>query len=590
MNIFATTRVLWNTFSRYRVHIAVLAVLGFLSAIVEGIGINAIIPLASFLTSGGTPTDFISRAIEALFLFAHIPFKFRYLVAFILALFMVRALSMVLFGYVRGWIIADFYYNESRAMLRRVLFSSWPYLLKQKLGHIHSTMVRDLQMTSTLLGTLGQIIQSFSGFLMYLLVAINISPLVTMSAALGGAILLFVVRPLTRRVQRFGTMMSSAEKNISSFLTEHVIGMKAVKAAGAEDRALASGRKLMDGLRSIQVRSAFAQSLGTSLFQPFGVIFVLALFAVMYKLPGFNFISFAAAIYLVQKIFTYLESGQSALNSTASLVPYANSMTSFKYALAEHAQREGEGSRPFSFERDIAFDGVTFAYAGNTRPVLDGVSFSVKKGETIGIIGPSGAGKTSIVDILLRLLHPSSGTITVDGVPLESVALSDWRAHIGYVAQDLFMFNGSIEENIRFYRPELSKEDVITAAKQANIYDFVASLPDGFASHVGDRGATLSGGQRQRVALARALAGKPDILILDEATSALDSESERLVQEALQGLRSRVTVFVIAHRLSTVANADKLVVLDRGRIVERGTPEELRADSTSYFSTHGGKI
>ncbi len=583
MKIGTTPRTLWNTFGKYRWHIVALTTLGFLAAIVEGIGVNAVIPLASFFTSGGVPTDFISRAIQGVFAFIGIPFKFRYLIAFILFMFMVRAISMVVFGYIRGWISADYYNSESQALLKRAFSASWPFLLKQKLGYVHNTMVRDLQCTSGLLGTISQVIQSFSGLLMYLLVAINISPIVTISAAAGGAVLLGVVRPFTLRMQRIGNATSKAEKDISNFLTEHVIGMKAIKVAGKEGIALSTGKVLMNNLRTLQMRFALTQSLGTSLFQPFSIIFVLILFAVMYNTPGFSFISFAAALYLIQKIFTYLESGQGAFNSMVALLPYAENMTTFKNSLAEHAQHEGHGTHKFVFENELSFENVTFAYSATSNPVLRGVSFSVKRGETVGLIGPSGAGKTSVADIILRLFHPTSGQVTLDGVPVENISLTEWRSHIGYVAQDVFMFNGSVEENIRFYRSELTIEEIHTAAKQANIYDFVMSLPEGFASHVGDRGVMISGGQRQRIALARALAGKPDLLVLDEATSALDSESEKLIHDAIHALHGKVTVLIIAHRPSTVAEADIILVLSGGSIVERGTPTKLLQDLDSYF-------
>lgn len=585
--------VLWRIFKKYRGHVVILTVLGFVGAILEGIGINAIVPLASFITSGGTPTDFISRAIQAMFSFLHLPYKFSFLLGFILMLFMGRAIVSVLFGYLRGLIVADFMRSESRNLMGLTLHASWPFLLRQKLGHVHSTLVRDLQMTSSLLSIISQIIQSFTGLLMYLLVAINISPIVTLSTAIGGAVLMLIIRPLSQRLRNMGRDLAATEKKISQFLSEHIIGMKAVKVAGAENRALSYVNGPIDMLRMLQTRVALIQSASAGVFQPFSIIFVLVLFALTYQLPGFSFVSFAAALYLVQKIFTYLESGQGALNNLHTMIPYAENMMEFKQLLARHAQREGEGTRPFAFTQDLAFKHVSFSYAENTRPVLEDVSFSVKKGSTVGIMGPSGAGKTSIADIILRLFHPTSGQVMLDGVPLEDITLDEWRSHVGYVAQDLFMMNGSIEENIRFYRPELSEEDIIAATKQANIYEFIMTLPEGLKTHVGDRGVMLSGGQRQRVALARALAGKPELLILDEATSALDSASEKLIQESIRALHGDVTVVIIAHRLTTIEHSDRLLVLEQGRITEEGTPQELLERPDSYFAKHhdrGGSV
>ena len=583
-----TLATLWQAFGRYRRHVVALVVFGFLGAILEGIGINAVIPLVSFFTGASSgPTDFITNAIQALFGFVNIPFSFRYLLGFILVLFILRAVSTVVFGYIRGWIGADFLGKESEDVLRRTFRASWPFLLKQKIGTMHNTMVRDIQCTGGLLGVVSQIIQSFSGFLMYLLVAVNISPIMTLYTIGGGAVLLFIVRPFLRRTRRIGERVAGVEKQFAQFLSEHIIGMKSIKTAGATRAALSDGAEHIRLLRALSIKQAFVRSVSTSLFQPFSIILVIALFFLTYNTPGFNIISFGATLYLIQKIFTYLESGQNALHSIGELSPYAQNIVNFKKMLSEHREQTEQGEKPFVFNDSLAFDHVSFAYA-ESRPVLTDVSFSIARGETIGLIGPSGAGKTSIADIILRLFRPAEGQLLLDGVPADKIGVEEWRQHIGYVAQDVFLFNDSIEDNIRFYRPELSHEDIVHATKQANIYDFIQGLPEGFDTMTGDRGVMLSGGQRQRIALARALASSPALLILDEATSALDSASEKLIQESIHALHGSVTVLIIAHRLSTIEHADRLLVLDHGKIIEEGTPQELLARPGSYFSKHHG--
>lgn len=579
---------LWQVFSRYRWHVVALIIFGFFSAILEGIGINAVIPLLSFFTGASSgPTDIVTRAIQTLFSLFHIPFSFRFLLGFILGLFILRAVSMIIFGYIRGWIGADFLGKESEDVLHRTFHASWPFLLKQKIGAMHNTLVRDIQNTGGLLGIVAQIVQSFSGFLMYLLVAINISPIMTLYALGGGAVLLFAARPFLRRVRRIGEQVAGVEKQFAQFLSEHIIGMKSIKAAGAERVALADGASPIRLLRTLSIRQAFVRSASTSLFQPFSIILVVVLFLLTYNTPGFSIISFGAALYLIQKIFTYLESGQNALISMSELLPYAQNVTTFKQMLSEHREQDVQGKRPFVFHNSLVFDHVSFSYAGS-QPVLTDVSFSIAKGETIGLIGPSGAGKTSVADLLLRLFKPNEGDLLIDGKPITSISTDAWRHRVGYVPQDVFLLNANIEDNIRFYRPDLSKEAIIAATKQANIYDFIQGLPEGFGTMTGDRGVMLSGGQRQRIALARALASSPALLILDEATSALDSASEKLIQESIRALHGSVTVLIIAHRLSTIEHADRLLVLDRGKIIEEGTPQELLARPNSYFSKHHG--
>src|SRR3989344_1357094 len=578
-------QTLWSAFGRYRWHVAALVVLAMLSPLLEGIGINAVIPLMSFFISGsagGAAADFVTRTIQGLFALLHIPFSFRYLLIFIFCLFIVRAISVVLFGYIRGWIGADFLGKESENVLRRALLSSWPFSLKQKIGTMHNTLVRDVQQTSGLLGAGVQILQSFSGFLMYFLVAVNISPVMTFYTLGGGVILLFVLRPLIRRTKSIGQQTAGVEKQFSQFLSEHIIGMKSIKAAGVERDAINSGAAQIRLLRHLSIRQSLIGTISSSFFQPFAMVLVVLLFLLTYHTPGFNIISFAASLYLIQKIFTYLESGQNGLQSISVLLPYTKNLSTFKHNLGVHKE-SSYGTLPFVFVKELFFKDISFSYDAGKKPVLDDVDFRIRAGETVGLVGPSGAGKTSIADLLLRLFKPNTGEILLDGVPSESIVLSEWRKHIGYVSQDVFLLNDTIEENIRFYNQTLTEEDIKNAAKQANIYDFIIGLPDGFKTTTGDRGVMLSGGQRQRIALARALAGEPRLLILDEATSALDHESEKLIHESIHALRGKVTVFIIAHRPSTVAEADSILVLGHGRIIEHGSPNELLQNSESYF-------
>lgn len=581
-----TLGTLWTAFKRYRWHVALLVLFGALSPLLEGIGINAVIPLMSFFSGGGAAPNFFTNATQAVFQFLHIPFSFRYLLGFILVLFFIRAVSVVSFGYVRGWIVADYLGKESEDVVRRTLLTSWAYLVKQKIGTVQNTLVRDVQQSAGLLGASTQVIQSVSGFLMYFVVAMTISPTMTLYALGGGATLFGLLRPLLRRTQKIGSETAGVEKQFAQFLTEHIIGMKSIKAAGAERAAIAVGTEHIKRLRHLSIRQALLGTLSSSFFQPASLVLVIVLFLVTYHTPEFSILSFAAALYLIQKIFMYLESGQVAVQSVLALTPYATNIAAFKRAT--HGERESSGGNaPFSYARTLSFDNVSFSYSPE-RPLLRRVQFQISRGETVGLVGPSGTGKSSIADLILRLFTPASGRILLDGRPSEDISVHEWRSRIGYVPQDVFLLHDTIANNVKFYTENISTKEIEHALAQANILDFVRTLPQGLDTLVGDRGVLLSGGQRQRIALARALAQKPELLILDEATSALDHESERLIHSAIASLRGQMTVLIIAHRPSTVADADHIIVLRDGTVAEYGTPEELLANPSSYFSAMQG--
>jgi subfamily B ATP-binding cassette protein MsbA len=238
-----------------------------------------------------------------------------------------------------------------------------------------------------------------------------------------------------------------------------------------------------------------------------------------------------------------------------------------------------------TFEHSVEFDDVSFAY--DTDPVLSDITFDAPKGSIVALVGASGAGKSTLVDLIPRFYEPTVGQIRIDGIDTREITLASLRALTGIVSQDTVLFNDTVRNNIAYASAgQFSQEQIERAARAANAHDFIMALPQRYDTVLGERGTRLSGGQRQRLAIARALLVDPPILILDEATSALDTESERLVQEAVDRLLAGRTVFVIAHRLSTITHANTILVLDHGRIVERGTHAGLLAERGAYYRLH----
>lgn len=575
-----------KAFGQYKKNILVLTILGFVGGLFEGIGVNALIPLLSIaIGDGQNGTDIISKAVERFFTAISIEFNIPNLLIFIIIMFISKAIVQIITDYISIKITADYETKTRNTLFRKILKSDWPHLMKHKLGHLETAMLIDIKQSGRILRTISAIITLVTSLTIYLIVAVNISFIVTLITAVLGLIIFLIFKPLNFRIKVLSQEVNSTNKSIAHHITENTLGIKTVKSMSVREGVEKKARVLFEILRSIQVKIFVIRSFIKSFIEPFGLIFICLIFFFTYQLPSFNFAVLVAIVYLIQKIFVYIRQLQKNLNTLNEKIPFLQSALFYLDEAIEN-EEEDNGTGKFIFEKELEFRDVSFQYDNqdnNNQPVIKNISFKVKKGEMVGIIGPSGVGKTTLVDLILRLLNPTQGSIVLDGKNINEIDLKSWRDNIGYVSQDIFLMNDSVANNIKFYKDSISHDKLVKVAKMANIYDFIMELPDKFDTVIGERGVRLSAGQRQRIVIARVLARDPQILVLDEATSALDNESEIQIQKVIEGLRGRVTVLVIAHRLSTVEDSDKLIVLEGGQISEQGAPKDLLKNKGSYF-------
>lgn len=579
--IIVNLKILYQGFKEYKKQIFILMALGVVSAGTEGIGINALIPLFSFITGGEGGDDFVSKAIKAAFVFLHIEFRLKYLLVLICLLFILKAFFSVLCEYIRIKITADYEINTRNGLFKKFLRANWTYLLKQKLGHLETVLLTNVQTSSNILSYISSFVIIFTSLFIYILIAVNISLHITLISLFLSGIIFFVFRPLMKIIRLISYKQEKLNREISHHINENILGLKTVKVMSTGAKVAAIARENFENIKKIQIKTNLMQSVIGALMQPISIIFVIILFAFAYKSPDFNLAAFAAVIYLIKQIFSYMEALQKKILSFHSVIPYYKNIVEYENQAVAHAETNS-GKSDFLFIDRFEFKKVSFSY-NDGKAILSDIDFTIKKGEMAGLIGPSGAGKTTLVDLILRLFEPTRGEIILDGKNIKEISLDEWRKKIGYVSQDIFLINGTIENNIKFYNDDITEKELIEAARMANIYDFIEASPDKFNTVIGERGIELSAGQRQRIAIARVLARKPELLIFDEATSALDNESEIKIQKVIENLKGKITVFVIAHRLSTIINSDSLLVLENGRIMEQGRPAELLKDEKGYF-------
>jgi ATP-binding cassette subfamily B protein/subfamily B ATP-binding cassette protein MsbA len=503
---------------------------------------------------------------------------FVLLIGFALILQVIVALTMYLNSVSAGIIGNRLSAQISTLLHHRTLSFTFSCACRFRVGDLLNYIQTGGSAVSTQISLTNTLLTNLIQLLIYLFILIAISPWLLLVAACMAAFMGALQKQVLPRLRHTSEVMTMIGVEMGSRVTENIQGLRLIHSSGE----LKNASQSLDSLFQQWLRQADRLSYITNLITPISTILPIFAIAVISTLSLALLHDRQSGV--IPSLITFvlaLQRMNSRLNTINTIaVGYANNSAAVSRLNAILDDRDKQfvrtGGFPFkTFDREIRLDKVTLRYGPNLAASLDSIDLVIPKGQTIALIGPSGAGKSSLADLLVGLYEPTSGSIRIDGQNLNQMDLATWQQRIGVVSQDTFLMNTTIAGNIAYGQPAATREQIEAAAISAQAANFIHDLPEGYDTLIGERGYRLSGGQRQRISLARAILRNPDLLILDEATSALDTQSERLVQQAIEQFEGHNTVLVIAHRLSTIVGADLICVMDRGQIIERGRHADL---------------
>ena len=577
----------FSTFGRLP-HTWLNLVLTLVAGVTQGVGIVLFIPVLKLMdgSAGDLPKPFlvVRDVLAAVGLPFNLPVLLVAIVVFIIAgLGLNFAQRCLLQGY--SWM---HYVRRTRSIvIESLLDAQWHYSAKQATGKTVNRLTEEVTRSGAALTQQVAVVAAALQIAVFLLLGMTLSWELLVLAVVFGAGAVFAVRPLRRRAVAIGENLSLANDAMSYRVVDYLTNVKLVKVTGTE-RQVAGRIDLLQNTVADLITAKHVNLAATYFIsQVFPVLLVATVILVAQDFLSIDPSSTLVFLLFLARAAPLMTQLQQAYQSYSIEQPALRGVDAFIAESRAHSETAANGTKAFTELRDgISFENVTYRFPEADKATLTDITLRIGRGQMVALVGSSGGGKSTLIDLLCGLRRPDKGQILVDGEDLRTLDMHTWRRRIGYVTQDIVVFNESLRDNILFVHPEGTERDIRRVVDIAHLRDVVEELPQGLDTVLGEGGVRLSGGQKQRLALARALIGDPQVLLLDEATSALDTESERMIQKAIESIAHRFTIVIVAHRLSTVRKADRICVMERGRIVESGVYDDLLARNGRFAELH----